>query len=656
MLRKVVLQDRDYYREVDGLRALAVVTVVLFHLNIPGFSGGFIGVDVFFVISGYLITKIIVEELSTSGGSFDYSGFFIRRAKRIFPALAVTLVISFYAAIFLLRAQDLENFSGSMLSAITGLSNIFFWRQAGYFDVGADLKPALHTWSLSVEAQFYLIWPIIMVWLFRSFSRVGQLIGILAIGAASLALNVIITDTSSVAALLGKYLSDAFKNREATIFFLMPFRIFEFALGAVALWIDTFSDRQGLSNEVSVALGCAMILYSATQFTVGLAYPSYHALLPCLGAVLVLWGAKSSRFVGEILRSPVPVSLGAISYSLYLVHWPAIVFYKYVHPGFWATLDKLAVFGLSLLLAAMLCWHVEKPLRLIKVSHLKARGQIFWASWASVLAVAVLPAVHAYTHNGWQWRYPVVVADLLSRTSELLKAHKIRSPGCEFTNFKDFDAPACVYPQPGKINILMLGDSVASYVWIGLSENLSKDRYNILQLTPSNCRPGLDWGVDYCRQSNRFIFEFLANHSIDLTILSSLGPDTGNLRKTLAYLKSVNRSALVIGQPFIFNGKLPDIVTAAAGTATTLAQIQKAARNSLVDTSEARRQIRSITMEEGAGYFDIQEQLCRVADDVSTCSFVIDNGLLTADNNHLTPAAAISIFKGLAERIATEYP
>jgi peptidoglycan/LPS O-acetylase OafA/YrhL len=225
MLRNVVLQD-----EVDGLRALAVVTVVLFHLNIPGFSGGFIGVDVFFVISGYLITKIIVEELSTSGGSFDYSGFFIRRAKRIFPALAVTLVISFYAAIFLLRAQDLENFSGSMLSAIMGLSNIFFWRQAGYFDVGADLKPALHTWSLSVEAQFYLIWPIIMVWLFRRFSRVGQLIGILAIGAASLALNVVITDTFSVAALLGKYLSDAFKNREATIFFLMPFRIFEFAL------------------------------------------------------------------------------------------------------------------------------------------------------------------------------------------------------------------------------------------------------------------------------------------------------------------------------------------------------------------------------------------------------------------------------------------
>jgi peptidoglycan/LPS O-acetylase OafA/YrhL len=656
MLQKGASRYVEYYSEVDGLRALAVTTVILFHLNIAGFTGGFVGVDVFFVISGYLITKLIVAELSRSDGTFDYSRFFFRRAKRIYPALLVTLFISFWIAVVVFNAQDLKRFSGSVISALSAVSNIFFWQHAGYFDVGNDLKPALHTWSLSVEFQFYLIWPFIVLWSFRSFSRFGQLICVLSIGAASFALNYVMIDTFNMATSLSKYLPNAFKDREATIFFLMPFRVFEFSIGASLLWLEACGRRFRWSHELCTVFGCAMILYAAIQFDVGLTYPSYHALVPCLGSALILMSARSARFAGAFFRNPVSVGLGAISYSLYLVHWPIIVFYKHVYPGHWTTSDKVAICGFSLLLAMALYWLVEKPFRSISVSSLKGRSYGFWAGPASVLAVVVMPAVYAYGDEGWQWRYPVVVADLFRQTGDSLKHHKIRSPGCEFTNFRDFDAPKCVYPQPGKINILLLGDSVASYVWIGLRDNLPEDRYNILQLTPSNCRPGINWGVDYCLQSNQFIFDFIAKNEIDLTILSSLGPDHSNLRKSLAYLASVNRRALVIGQPFVFNGRLVDIVAAAAGAATTQEHVQEAARNGLIDTGEARREIRRIAMEQRAGYFDIQEQLCKIADDLTTCNFVIDNGLITADNNHLTPSAAIKIFKGLAVKIMSEYP
>jgi hypothetical protein len=249
----------------------------------------------------------------------------------------------------------------------------------------------------------------------------------------------------------------------------------------------------------------------------------------------------------------------------------------------------------------------------------------------------------------------MIVADLLAGTSESLKALKVRAPGCSFTNFNDFNSAGCIQLDPGKFNILLMGDSVASYIWMGLSENLPKDRYNILQLTPSNCRPGYEWGVDYCLQSNKFAFDFIAKNQIDLTIFASLGPDLNNFRWTIKYMKQIDKPVLVVGQPFIFIGRLTDIITAAR-TASTEAEIQAAARKGLLaNTVDLRQSIQKIAIEEGARYFDIQEQLCRIVDDISTCSFVVGNSLITADNNHLTPAASIKIFKKLADNIRAEF-
>lgn len=218
-------------------------------------------------------------------GRVDYGLFFVRRAKRILPALAFSLFATFYIAVAIFRTEDFKYFSGSIVYAVTGLSNVFFWKQAGYFDIGADLNPALHTWSLSVETQFYLIWLFIIVFLFRNFSRIGSCIAILALGVGSIIANVIFIDDSfNVAAAFGKYLTEFFKNREASIFFLMPFRIFEFSIGAGVLWVDGYRERLKQGSEISIWAGFAMILYAATQFNVSLVYPSYHALLPCFGA------------------------------------------------------------------------------------------------------------------------------------------------------------------------------------------------------------------------------------------------------------------------------------------------------------------------------------------------------------------------------------
>lgn len=649
------IPQKEYYKEVDGLRALAVLMVIFFHLNVSGFTGGFIGVDVFFVISGYLITKLLLEEFSKSG-EVDYGLFFIRRSKRIFPALAVSLCATFYIAVAIFKIEDFKYCSGSIVYAVTGLSNIFFWKQAGYFDVGADLKPALHTWSLSVETQFYLVWPFIIVLIFRNFSRISSCTAIFLLGAGSLIANVIFTnDSFNVSAAFGRYLTEPFQNREASIFFLMPFRIFEFSIGACVVWADGYRDYLKRGSEISILAGLAMVFYAATQFNVNLVYPSFYALLPCFGAALILWSAKSSGFLGLVLRHPASVGLGLISYSLYLVHWPAIVFYKYVNQGTWGIFDKLFILVLSLIIATAMYRFIERPFRSIDVRSVPVLRHQFWGVCAVVLIVVGLPAAHSYTHNGWQWRFPILVADLLTGTSESLKASKVRASGCSFANFNDFDPASCIHPEVGKINVLLMGDSVASYIWMGLSENLPKDRYNILQLTPSNCRPGYEWGVDYCLQSNQFAFDFIAKNKIDLTIFASLGPDLNNLRSTIRYMKKVDRSVLIIGQPFIFTGRLTDIITAAS-TASTEAEIQDAARKSLLpNIVDLRQSIQKVAMEEEASYFDIQEQLCRKVDDISTCSFIVGNSLITADNNHLTPAASIRIFKKLAEDIRSKF-
>src|SRR5262245_7794104 len=201
--------------EIDGLRAIAVGGVLLCHFRSPWFAGGYAGVDVFFVISGCVITRQILRDLE--GGAFSFAGFYARRSRRIYPALLVTLVGSLLVGAVLFSPDRLEELGSSVVAAALSVSNILFWSQQGYFDTSAILKPLLHTWSLGVEEQFYLLWPLLLVALAKS-NRV--LIGLVLLLAVSLGANV------------------AFEGHSSSIFFLLPFRAFEFAIGGLAVKIE----------------------------------------------------------------------------------------------------------------------------------------------------------------------------------------------------------------------------------------------------------------------------------------------------------------------------------------------------------------------------------------------------------------------------------
>jgi len=332
------ITPRDYRPDIDGLRAIAVLAVVLFHADIALFRGGFVGVDVFFVISGFLITRIILREVQQANANnvrFDYLRFYERRARRLFPALFVTTAIAFCAGAILMVPSHLERFSGALLSSLVWLSNVFFWTETGYFDSDAHLKPLLHTWSLSVEEQFYLIWPALLVALGTLGNLRWVLAGIVTISAISL---------------LGAemmHLSDS-----SAAFFLMPFRIYEFGLGALLVWFVERPPKNTWVLEGTLFLGLALIGASILLFRESSVVPGWLGLIPCLGAVGVIYAGRAPR-LGMVLRNPAAVYIGRISYSLYLVHWPIVVFYRYREEEF-TTIDRAIVIAAALLAAQAL--------------------------------------------------------------------------------------------------------------------------------------------------------------------------------------------------------------------------------------------------------------------------------------------------------------
>jgi len=330
-----------YRPEIDGLRALAVMPVILFHAGFNCFSGGFVGVDVFFVISGYLITTIILTELED--GKFSIIKFYERRARRILPALFFVMAVSIPFAWILLPPFDLENFSKSLIAVPIFLSNFFFWKEGGYFENAAELKPLLHTWSLAVEEQYYVFFPIFLM-LFWRLGRRWVLSTIILIAIASL-----------IAAQIGSL------YKPVANFFLLPTRAWELAIGAlIVIYYPlkmSFFTRQMLSG-----LGILLITASIFLFNKDIPFPSVYALIPTVGTALILLFALPDTYVGKLLGCRPLVFIGLISYSAYLWHHPIFAFSRY----YFASITGTLMFGLVILtfLLSILTWrYIERLFR-----------------------------------------------------------------------------------------------------------------------------------------------------------------------------------------------------------------------------------------------------------------------------------------------------
>lgn len=335
-----------YRAEIDGLRTLAVIPVVLFHAGFKTFSGGFVGVDVFFVISGYLITTIILSELDE--GKFSVFDFYERRARRILPALFFVMAVCIPFAWMFLTPRDIDYFAKSLIAVTLFSSNILFWRESGYFDTTAELKPLLHTWSLAVEEQYYIFFPLFLM-VFWRFGKRWIVAGLVLISLLSLG--------------LGNWASYRYPT---PAFYLLPTRGWEILLGVLGAFY--LNKKRQINISVAAAellsfVGVFLIAYSIFSFDSNTPVPGFYSLAPTFGALLIILFAQQGTLVSSLLGNKIVVSLGLISYSLYLWHQPIFAFVKYKFlfgpPIVLMSISVLAVFPIS-----YLTWRfIEVPFR-----------------------------------------------------------------------------------------------------------------------------------------------------------------------------------------------------------------------------------------------------------------------------------------------------
>jgi peptidoglycan/LPS O-acetylase OafA/YrhL len=333
-----------YRPDIDGLRAIAIVSVLLYHTGVRSFSGGFIGVDVFFVISGYLITNMIVKEINAD--KFSLTGFYERRIRRIFPALFVVLAFTLLVSAYLFNGNNYLNVRQSAIYTTLFTSNFLFWSQTGYFDQPSTLKPLLHTWSLAVEEQFYIFFPLLMLVLSRFYKSKIRVVLILA-ALASFLLSVYSVSHDSSAA-----------------FYLTYSRVWELLLGSMlAMEIIPANKSSWLSNALGLT-GLVLILASVFLYTQDTPFPGFAAIPPTLGSALIIYAGNGERaLVNRILGLRPIVFIGQISYSLYLWHWPLIVFGRYYVIREPTALDIIFWILLSILISTLSWRFVERPFR-----------------------------------------------------------------------------------------------------------------------------------------------------------------------------------------------------------------------------------------------------------------------------------------------------
>lgn len=335
----------NYRSEIDGLRAIAVLPVIFFHAGIEKFSGGFVGVDIFFVISGYLITSIIIKELYNK--TFSLKNFYERRARRILPALIFVILITSFLSFFFLTRSELTSYFKSVNATLLFYSNFYFWKTTPYFQSESDLEPLLHTWSLSIEEQFYIIFPIILIFIFTFLKKY-----ILSFFILTFFLSLIVCQTL------------ALKTGGTLNFYFTISRVWELALGAIAAY--TIINKKILISNLYTNLlsifGFILIIFSIFFFNKKILYPSLYTLLPALGTVLIILFAEEKTFIKKLLSSKILVSIGLVSYSFYLWHQPLLAIGKIYLINF-SLFVKIIIILIAFLASCISYKFIEKPFR-----------------------------------------------------------------------------------------------------------------------------------------------------------------------------------------------------------------------------------------------------------------------------------------------------
>lgn len=489
-----------YRAEIDGLRALAVVPVILFHAGFGLFSGGFVGVDVFFVISGYLITTILIEDIES--GRFSIVTFYERRARRILPALFFVMLVCVPFAWMWMIPGQMKDFAQSLIAASLFASNILFWKESGYFDSAAEEKPLLHTWSLAVEEQYYVLFPVFLITTWR-LGRDGVFWIICVMAAVSLMLS-----------------EWGWRNMATANFYLAPMRVWELLAGSISAFIV---QKKGVQKNGGLALiGLAAIVFSIFAYDETTPFPSLYALAPVLGVMLLcLYGTKET-IAARLLGTRVLVGIGLISYSAYLWHQPLFAFARIrLHEPREGVFVFLGMLSLGL---AYLTWKfVETPFRKTIPSNY-TKVQVFCGAGLGLASFALVGLL-GHTSNGFEASTiaRAELAKLADRTALNYGLNRMCNGNLTISS-------ACATSDSPKV--ILWGDSFAMHLFNGLSA--SEPSIQLRQFTKGNCSPilgissynavadkGHAW-ADRCKAFNDYAFDWISQaDSVEFVVLSS---------------------------------------------------------------------------------------------------------------------------------------
>ena len=559
-----------YRKEIDGLRALAVLPVILYHAGLGIFNGGFVGVDIFFVISGYLITTILINDLDQQ--RFSILDFYERRARRILPALFLVLLVSLVAAWWLLPAKDMKSFSNGLVAVSLFASNILFRITTNYFDSTSDLNPLIHTWSLAVEEQYYVFFPLLLMLLWKVHRR-WILPVLLTLFIASLILA-----QSRVA------------QHPVATFFLLPSRMWELLVGALIAYHTTSARPLQFSllfsllfRQLISMLGLGMIGASVFLFNDHVPTPSIYTLIPTLGAGMILLAADQQTLVGRWLGCRWLVGIGLISYSAYLWHHPLFAFTRHAMLEEPTTSMYLALVALTLL-RAVLSWKlVETPFR---SKQQFTRMQIF--SYAVIGGgLFLLIGLAGHFSKGFEFRLPQEKAAYLDFFENsmpewryfnrvgILQAYRIQCDFYDIEKSKQGEstslpvahiADECfVRDRKQPHSVMIWGDSHAQHLYGGLAHALPP-AWQILQVASSGCEPRLQARQnpqDYCATSNWFALQTIAKTVPDVVIIAQNKNQNPQQYQLMAkQLRQMGvRQVLVIGPTPHWRRDLPKMIT-----------------------------------------------------------------------------------------------
>ena len=616
-----------YRPEIDGLKAIAIISVILFYTGYDFFSGGFVGVDVFFVISGYLITTILIRDITSN--QFSIENFYENRVRRILPALFFVIIFCIFFAWIWMRPAHMNDFSQSLTAVSVFSSNILFWSEGGNFALGYDKKPLYHTWSLAIGGQFYLVFPLFLItfWHFGS-KKMFWLI-------------ILISLTSFLISEWG------WRNTPIANFFLTITRIWELLAGSLAAFIIYHRSDTQKNNALSL-IGLSAILYSVFTYDKNIPMPSVYSLVPVIGTVLIILYAQKKTLVKELLSTKVLVSIGLISYSAYLWHFPLISFtkIKLLNPP-----NEFQLFLLIIIcfIIAYISWkYIEKP---FKNREIFSRKFIISFSLIGILTFFTIGLLGHFS-EGFRDRFKILVD---GDTGHI--------PYYKYIDKKYFDCEPksiaskalywnkflrCKQSKQGEFDWLLIGDSHAEHLFLGLADENSDTNiaYYIFGSAP------------YLGNKDfQNIFKVIADIENSKTILLTMhyndkvskdNRDSFEIgyRNTIRYFKNLGHKVILIGS-------IPEHLANADNCkyGRNLLEVYNYCSISIQDFKIQKNKyestIRDLSIEFDIPFISIYEPLC----DSYRCNMIIDGTLLYRHNSHLNIPGSILIGKYLTQKI-----